>query len=274
MQRRFEWTLASLGGYRFYQSRYLSAGGFLVRHERVEVDQLPKGLNGFRIAHLSDLHAGAFMREGDLRHVVACVNELDVDIVALTGDYVTHESKEIHRLASDLGALQPRRGCYAVLGNHDYYGQGQDEVAALFESIDIDVLRNRGARIDTGDGALHLSGIEDLSEGQRIDPQAARASLRADDVEVFLCHNPAKAHRIAEIGCALVLCGHTHGEQIVVPKSIPRPFPRHPGERLEFGSTTAIISRGLGAVGLPMRFRAPAEVVIVTLGETGSSLEV
>ena len=271
MQSRFEWTVATIGGYRFYQSRYLSAGGFLVRHEHVEVEALPPGLHGYRIAHLSDIHAGAFVRAGDLRHIVASINELEVDTIALTGDYVTHHSRDIHRLAPDLAALESRSGCIAVLGNHDYYGQGQEEVVGLFESLGIDVLRNRGARIDTGQGALHFSGLEDLAEGHRVDPRAARSTMQADDVEVFLCHNPAKMHRIAEIGCPLVLCGHTHGGQVSI-APLPRPGPQHPGERLEFGATTTIINRGVGAVGIPFRFRAPAEVVIVTLVEKGTIL--
>lgn len=264
LQDRMEWTLASMGGYRFYQSRYLREGGFLVRHEQVQVRSLPEGLNGFQIAHLSDLHAGAFLREGDLRHIVACINDLGVDMVALTGDYVTHRPSDIHRLAPDLSELEPRFGCVAVLGNHDYYGRGQEEVAGLFESLGIDVLRNRGVRVDSGQGVVHFSGIEDLEEGHRIDPHAARSTLLDEDVEVFLCHNPAKIWRLAEIGCPLVLCGHTHGGQISI-GPIPRPGPQHPGERLELGPTTTIINRGVGAVGLPLRFRAPAEVVIVTL---------
>jgi len=257
-----------LGGRRFYRARHLAPGRFLLRRERVEVPDLPAGLEGLRIAQLSDLHAGRFVREGDLAAVVDAVEAEAVDLVVLTGDYITHRAEDAFRLVGDLARLRPRLGSFAVFGNHDYRGRREAEIARRFAEAGVRFLRNEGARLERGGDCLYLSGVEDLEEGKRVDPRAARAGLEPGDVEVLLCHNPKGAELLAREGCVLVLSGHTHGGQIRLP--LPRFLrhqigPPHPGERLRHGPTTSIISRGLGVVALPLRFRAPTEVVLVTL---------
>jgi predicted MPP superfamily phosphohydrolase len=259
-----EKLLARLGGRRFYRHHFLRAGRFHERHEDVPVQNLPAGLDGLRIAHLSDLHAGAFLGPGDLGDVVQRVNQLEVDLVALTGDYITHHVSDAFQLSGDLSALRSRWGTFAVFGNHDYRERREGEIVGRLAECGVRFLRNEGLRLDTGDGVLYISGVEDLEEARRIDPRAARADLQAGDVEVLLCHHPAGARSLAREGCAVVLSGHTHGGQINLP-GIPQLGPRHPGNRLQHGSTTCIVSRGLGVVAIPLRFRAPAELVIVTL---------
>lgn len=259
-----EKTLAALGGRRFYIWRFLRAGRFHERHEAIVVDGLPAGLEGVRIAHLSDLHAGAFLGEGDLAPMVARVNELDVHLVALTGDYITHHVSDAFLLASDLAELRSRWGSFAVFGNHDYRERREHEIVERFAESGVRFLRNASERIDTGDGVLYLSGVEDLEEAKHIDPVAARSQMQAGDVEVMLCHHPSGAQSLAHEGCAVVLSGHTHGGQINLPL-VPQLGPRHPGNRVQHGSTVCVVSRGVGVVAVPLRFRAPAELVVVTL---------
>jgi len=92
----------------------------------------------------------------------------------------------------------------------------------------------------------------------------ARRGLGKDDVEVVLCHNPLGARGIARPQCALILSGHTHGGQIDWPW-LRGLGPDHPGARIEVGSTTLIVNRGLGVVGVPFRAGAPAEWVRIEL---------
>jgi uncharacterized protein len=262
-----------LGGRRFYRSRNLLPGRFLIRHECIEVDDLPKGLEGFRIAHLSDLHAGRFIREGDLSAVVEAINQEGVDLHVLTGDYITHDVADAFQLTEDLGRLRSRHGGYAVLGNHDYRGRQEGRIVERFGEVGVHFLRNGAVRIERGDGTLALTGVEDLEEGKVIDVDGARAQLEEGDVEVLLCHNPRGGKLLARRGCAAVLSGHTHGGQIVLPglrRLVGSSAPRHPGERVQCGPTTLIVNRGLGVVAVPFRYKAPAEVVIVTLSRGGA----
>jgi uncharacterized protein len=97
-----------------------------------------------------------------------------------------------------------------------------------------------------------------------IDVAAARAGVRPGDVELVLCHNPAGAQRLARHGCAAVLSGHTHGHQVDLPL-IRRAAPRHPGDRVQRAGTACITSRGLGALGVPLRVRARPELVLLEL---------
>ena len=105
-----------------------------------------------------------------------------------------------------------------------------------------------------------------------IDQQASRIAntletldVRPGDVELLLCHNPDGAPGLARPGCAAILSGHTHGHQINLPL-VRRAAPPHPGDRVERGATACITSTGVGAIGVPIRLRAPAEVVLLELG--------
>lgn len=267
--RAVERASCLLGGRAWYRARHLSPGRFVLRHERVSVAGLPDGLVGLRIAQLSDLHGGGFLGAGDLRAVVDAVNALRPDVVALTGDYITHAIEDAFPLVEDLGRLRARHGVWAVFGNHDYKARREGELVARLAAHGVRFLRNECARIEVDGGAagrawLALTGLEDLEEGKRVDPAAARAGLRPGDVEICLCHNPAGARWLARAGCAAILAGHTHGTQIDWP--ILRTLgPKHPGVRLQLGPTTLLVSRGLGVVGLPLRVGAPAEVVVASL---------
>lgn len=259
-----EVACATLGGRALYRRRHLSRAGLHVRRERVLVPDLPAGLEGLRIAQLSDLHAGRFLGRGDLREVVEVVNEARPDVVALTGDYISHHWSDALRCVDDLARLEARLACVAVFGNHDYRDRAEARIEEAFAAAGVRFLRNAGERHDTGEGVLALTGLEDLEESRHIDLAAARRDLRPGDVEVLLCHNPSAAPSLAREGCAVVLSGHTHGTQIDLP-GLRRFGPPHPGLRLELGPTTAIVSRGLGVVALPLRVHSPAEVVLVEL---------
>lgn len=253
-----------LGGRARYPRAHLARGRFLLREERIGVPDLPRGLEGFTIAQLSDLHAGAFLGRGGLSEVVEEVNRLGPDLVAITGDLISSHWTQALPILDDLAGLRSTCGTLAVFGNHDYRDRSEHRIVEAFRERGIRFLRNECARFDTGDGTLAAVGVEDLEEARVLDLEAARAGLREGDVEVVLCHNPAGGPALARPGCAAVLAGHTHGHQIDLPV-LRRAGPPHPGLRVELGPTALVISRGLGVVGLPLRVGAPAEVVVVRL---------
>ncbi len=256
------------GGRLWYRKRYLARDRIVLRQERIEVRGLPSGLDGLRIAHLSDLHAGRFLRAGDLAGVVEAVNAQEPDVIALTGDYISHHWSDVLPLVADLGRLRSRLGTFAVFGNHDYRDRQEQRIVDAFAEAGVRFLRNSSVRLTCGEGVLALTGLEDLEESKCIDLAAARAGLEPGDVEVLLCHNPQAAQSLARTSCAAVLSGHTHGTQIDLPW-LRRLGPAHPGLRIEYGPTTSIVSRGIGVVALPLRIGSPAEVVIVELAAGG-----
>jgi predicted MPP superfamily phosphohydrolase len=263
--RAFERAASWCAGRRFYKRFALAPGRFVLRDERIAVADLPPALEGFTIAHLSDLHGGAFMAAGDLEHVVTAVNARRPDLVVFTGDFITHAWSDALPLVEDCARLAvAQHGVYAVFGNHDYRGRAEGRIAEAYSQRGIRFLRDECVRIAVGDATLALAGLEDLEEARAVDVARARRDVQEGDVEVVLCHNPASARLLARRGCVAILAGHTHGMQMDLPY-LRTLGPKHPGLRIEIGATAVIVSRGLGVVGFPLRVFAPAEVVMVTL---------
>lgn len=262
--RALERGASGLGGRAAYRRRHLRHGTFEVRREELCDPGLPIDLDGLCCVQLSDLHAGPFLRAGDLRDVVAAANAEDPDLVFVTGDLITHDWHDARELQDDLSKLRARLGVLAVFGNHDYRGRMEGEIARLLEDAGVRVLRNTCARFARGAACVAVVGLEDLEEARQVDLAAARADLRPGDVELALCHHPAGGPALARSGCLAVFSGHTHGGQLDLP-GLRGPGPAHPGLRVELGPTTLFVHRGLGTIGLPLRIQAPTELLCVRL---------
>lgn len=265
--RGVEATCRGLGGRRFYRGVHLAR--LRARDQRVEVAGLPPALEGLTVAHVSDLHAGPYLGRGDLAPVTGLLRLRRPDLVALTGDLCVHAVDEALEVLDEIGSWRSPLGTHVVFGNHDYEDRREGELAERLEALGATVLRNAAVRHRVGDATLAVSGVEDLEEGRVVDPDRARASLRFGDVEVMLCHNPSGAPALARAGCAAILSGHSHGGQVDLPL-LRRLGPPHPGLVVPLGPTTLVVSRGIGALGIPLRARAPAEVVFVRLARAGA----
>jgi predicted MPP superfamily phosphohydrolase len=256
--RGVERVAKALGGRRFYRATQLSPPR--VREERIDVGGLPVELDGLSIVHLSDVHAGPFLGRGDLARTVERANALAPDLAVFTGDLITHDAEEAWWILDDLAALRAPLGVYGVFGNHDYHGRREREIRAAYSARGVAFLCDEARALR--DGALWLIGLEDLEE-KKADVDAF-AALPGRAFVVALCHNPRGAPACFERGASLVLSGHTHGGQINLPL-VRRFAPRHPGDRIDGPRGTLIVSRGLGALGLPVRVRARAELVRIVL---------
>lgn len=253
-----------LGGHALYRRRHLRRGAFLVRRVELRVPGLPRALEGLCCVQLSDLHAGPFLRRGDLRDVVDAVQAEAPDLLFLTGDLITHDWRDAEELVDDLGRLRPRLGSLAVFGNHDYRGRKEGEIARLLASAGVRVLRNEAARFPVADAVVAVVGLEDLEESKAVDLAQARRGLEPGDVELVLCHHPAGGPALARAGCVAVFSGHTHGGQLDLPL-LGALGPAHPGSSVDLGTTRLLVNRGLGTIGSPLRFRAPTEILVVRL---------
>lgn len=261
----FQLMTRALGGRRFYRWRHLSPGGFRVRHERVALPPEMSEWAGFRIVQFSDLHAGPFLGAGDLAHVVDASNALEPDLVAITGDLLSEVPEEAFELIGDLSRLRARDGVWGVFGNHDYRQRREGEIAARYAAeAGVRFLRDEHVLLERGGQALALVGLEDLEEARVSDYGRAVEGLDPATRRIVLCHHPAAGAALAGPDVLAVLSGHTHGHQIDLPL-VRRLAPPHPGDRRDLGSTVALTSRGLGALGVPLRLRSPAELVLLEL---------
>src|SRR5438046_1129072 len=130
-------------------ARVALAEPFMIAVERQEIylRRLPASLNGFRIVHLSDLHYGPMVEPRHLERAIAIANDLNPDLIALTGDYISQERAYAAPCAEIVGRLKARHGVYAILGNHDHWTDAK-LIADLFRAEGVSMLINEGTRID------------------------------------------------------------------------------------------------------------------------------
>jgi predicted MPP superfamily phosphohydrolase len=240
-----------------------------VERREIVLRRLPRALDGLRIVQLSDIHNGAFTAPGSIERAVEIANNLKPDIIALTGDYVSHEREYAVPCAEILGRLKARCGVFAILGNHDHWTDAK-LITDLFRAEGITVLVNEGMRFEhpeSAGAAFWLAGVDDTMVGLE-DLPLALAGSRADEMKLLLAHNPIILRRAARAGVDLVLSGHTHGGQVTW-RSEASPSGR-PRRRLlrglgRQGATQIYVSRGLGTVVLPVRYGCLPEVSLLEL---------
>jgi len=222
----------------------------------------PEAFRGLRIVHLSDIHHGLFLPLQAVRDAVELANRLEPDLVVLTGDFVTFSPVYIAPVAEALATLRARIGVYAVLGNHDFR-VGPAQMARALRAACIEVLRNAHTALHRAGETLWVAGVDDL--GYRADLPRALRGIPLGAPAILLSHNPAIIHKAARSGVSLVLSGHTHGGQVNLPV-VGNIYGRS-REQMRFkagwdrlGRTQIYVSRGIGTVVLPLRYRCPAEI--------------
>jgi predicted MPP superfamily phosphohydrolase len=236
----------------------------------IRLPKLPKALDGFTIVQLSDLHVGTFIGERELDMGLSLLDEIRVDLVAITGDIVDSDPHYVRLAAQKLGALKARHGVVCVPGNHDYY-TGETAVLSGMRRAGIDVMVNRGKIIAPGDGGgFALLGVDDLSArrmtpGTGPDLKLARSMVPPDRATVLLAHQPRFAAYAAQAGIDLQLSGHTHGGQINPGFRFVDLFYRYVEGRYDIGATQLYVNRGFGTAGPPTRVGAPPEITKIVL---------
>lgn len=249
-------------------ARTALAEPYLLTVERQEVylRRLPRALDGLRIVQLSDIHHSPFTGSAQVERAIDMANSLAPDIIALTGDYISHEREYAAPCAEMLGRLRARWGVYAVLGNHDHWTDAA-LITDLFRAEGIHVLVNEGMRFEQKGGSFWLAGVDDTMVGLE-DLPLALAGSTATEMKLLLAHNPVILRRAARAGVDLVLSGHTHGGQIAWRSergASGRPRRRILKGLARRGETQIYVTRGLGTVVLPVRYGCPPEVSLLRL---------
>jgi uncharacterized protein len=271
----FRLAAGSAAGLVFYASE-------ISRHEvevidvTIKVPRLPHAFAGMKVVQISDFHFQEYTEAWFLEAVVRKVNAVAPELVLLTGDFVSSNPMPQHiniKLAYHCAEILSRIECplrYAILGNHDAL-VGARAVTDALTTHGIPVLANRSVPIERQGQRIWLAGVQDVLI-QRPDLSTALPEGMRQDREptILLAHEPDFADYAMGRQVDLMLSGHTHGGQILLPFLPPLMLPDmgtkyvHGLFRLGDGMQL-YVNRGIGAVNLPFRFRCPPEITAITL---------
>jgi predicted MPP superfamily phosphohydrolase len=244
----------------------LLARRFSVAEISLSPSRWPRDLPPLRVLLLSDIHTGIFLRPEVLSDLLTSLVMLKPDLIAVAGDVVTGRSSDLDRFLDALHVLaQAPLGAWYCLGNHDYFGGDAEEVRRKLKSIGIETLRNESVSVLHGNGHFVLGGIDDLILGT---PDWPELLSQHGPPHLLLAHHPDFFYAAAAHGVPLTLSGHTHGGQIRLPGRPP--IVRHSRFLLDEGAyayrgSLLVVSRGLGSVGLPWRYGADPEAILLEI---------
>jgi predicted MPP superfamily phosphohydrolase len=191
------------------------------------------------------------------------------DVIVLTGDYVTRSTKFMRSGAAALAKLSAPLGVIAVLGNHDYWTDPDVVGHLLRDTAGARVLKNETEVLERSGEYLAIAGLDDpVTRNDDLD--RTLAAVPPSCPVVLLAHTPDIAPKAAERGVDLVLAGHTHGGQVVLPWIGPPIVNSKHGKRLASGlaqvkGTKVYTNRGVGMAIVPIRINCPPEVALITL---------
>ena len=228
-----------------------------------------------KIAHISDLHIGTNLTTQELETYVQRVNELQPDLILLTGDILDANPAYIPDFFPYLNALHARYGVFACLGNHDRYAGTHAVAAGLADYTHITLLRDQVVHLAIAGTTLHLIGLDDRGKdwARGLDADTTLTRLGADlpghEPTILLSHRPDIFPAAASLGIDLTLSGHTHGGQFALPfqsrqLNLARFITRFPRGQYTLGNCFLYVNRGLGVTGQRVRLFTPREIALLT----------
>ncbi|HEV8263700.1 MAG TPA: metallophosphoesterase [Gemmatimonadales bacterium] len=244
----------------------------LVTRRTLFFPDLPPGLDGLRIAHLSDVHAGIHMERDKMEAIAALTNGLRPDLIVQTGDMIDISPSFIPDYVRAFRDLTAPLGVVTVLGNHDRYTGEEAVIRGVRDAGQVFV--QNGAHVVERNGApLALVGIDDPRNWRADDPQDAdvQTALRrapSSAFRILLAHRPGAFDGAAPRGIPLTLAGHIHGGQIYLPIvgwSAGRLITKYVMGHFRQGASQLYVSRGIGVVGVPIRVFVPPEIALLEL---------
>ena len=249
---------------------WMAKCGRRVRKVDLTFERWPSALEGFRIVHLSDIHAGNTITKNDISDIVDETNALDPDLIVITGDIADGQPKFVAPLLEPMRRFKARHGVFYVTGNHEHMWGGRAWCRAV-AALGITVLDN-AHRVVTANGvSFAVAGATDIygerrEKGWKSDPAAALANIPEEMFRLMLVHQPASVDASFAHGADLVLLGHTHGGQFWPACYIVDMVHKYARGLYRVGNKAAFVSCGTGYWGPPIRLGVPPEIALVTLG--------
>lgn len=233
----------------------------MVTRQTIGVSGLPIALSGLRVGLLTDIHRSRWVSHDDVRHAVSTLMAENPDLIVLGGDYVTlRDPQYVVPCADALAPLSAPNGVFAILGNHD----DDTRMPAALIKNGVEVLNDARTHLTIRSEGIDLAGIRYWT---RRPADIAAVVQGATSPVVLLAHDPRRLTEATSLNIPLVLSGHTHGGQVVLPglgAIAAQKFPVIAGIGKRQG-TAIFVSRGIGTVYVPVRINCPPEVAVLTL---------
>jgi uncharacterized protein len=266
-------ALYALGSVLVVDAVWIEPARLVVNRQELRVPRWPASLSGLRIALLSDLHVGSPHWDlAHLRELVQRTNAEDPDLILLAGDYEINDvwfgaHVEIEPIAVELGKLHAPLGVLAVLGNHDWWNDAPRTRRAL-ESNGVRVLDDAASKIDARGASFCVLGLRDQYYRTKSVAQELDLALPGLPL-IVLAHEPDVFPELDQ-RALLTLAGHTHGGQVDLPLLGRAVVPSRFGTRYAAGKVLEngrmlFVTTGVGTSIIPVRFRVPPEIALLTL---------
>jgi hypothetical protein len=238
----------------------------------LRLPRLPKAFDGLTLAHLSDLHAGPIptpeTSQSMVREAVKAAINLQTEVIVITGDFVRRKGAWENVLEELLKPLNAPLGMFGVRGNHDWWN-GPDLVNEIARRAGIQMLNNSWATLSRNGEVLHIVGLDSAYENHE-NSAHAESGLPETATAFMLAHEPDMADVTAQDArFILQLSGHSHGGQVqlplVKPNWIPKLGRKYPRGHYHVSGLQLYTNRGVGVVGVPVRFNCRPEVTHITV---------
>jgi predicted MPP superfamily phosphohydrolase len=238
------------------------------REVKIKEVNLSTDLDGFKIAQISDLHIGPGISLSKVQETVAKANEMNADIVVLTGDIVDHQEHLFAEEVRQLKNLKSKYGVFYVTGNHEYYW-GAEPIIEGLRRLGIHALVNSNYILQVGKASVAVCGVNDLAAEQFSLPgpdfAKAIAGVEKCDYKILLSHQPKTADVAKNFGFNLQLSGHTHGGQFIPWSLIIGFFQKYTTGLYHVGKMRLYVNRGTGHWGPPDRLGTYSEITELIL---------
>jgi predicted MPP superfamily phosphohydrolase len=247
---------------------YFEALNIRIEKVTVKTSKIPKGISGFKIVQISDVHLGLIIREERLKRILREVKKVNPDILISTGDLVDGQINRLEGLADLLKEINPRYGKFAITGNHEFYA-GLAQALDFTKNAGFSILRGEGVNVS---GLINIAGFDD-PQGKTyglykdISEKELLSGLSPQKFTLLLKHRPVIDKDALGL-FDLQLSGHAHKGQIFPFSLITRLYYRHTahaGHLRLMDNSYLYVSRGAGTWGPPIRFLSPPEVTLIEL---------
>ncbi|MCK5475680.1 MAG: metallophosphoesterase [Candidatus Pacebacteria bacterium] len=238
----------------------------------VKIENLPESFDNIKIVHLTDFHSDDFGKRE--KRVLKILENIDPDLIFITGDFIDHSSEDIKSCEKFWSELSGRyQGkVFGVLGNHEHWigSPDIDAISKMLENNGISILNNENQKIFQGDEFIYLLGVDD-PDSKKDDLPKAMIGTEENISKILLAHSPDIIDNLQGEKVDLILAGHTHGGQIVIPFIRPFWVPtknqgKYASGLFKVNNINLYVNRGIGlSPCLPIRFNCPPEVTVIEL---------
>lgn len=238
----------------------------------ITLSELPEAFEGWRIAHISDLHNAEL--GDDNSRLIARLEKAAPDIIVITGDLVDCHNTDIELSARFAAAAAEIAPCYYATGNHEATLEDAEyiKLEKALSGCGVTVLHDEAVSIEKDGQSIQVIGIDDPEFGDRTDRAEALQKLASDDLfTLLLTHRPELFEKYCAAGIDLAFSGHAHGGQFRIPfvGGLYAPgqglLPEYDAGLFASGETQMLLSRGIGNSLIPLRFNNRPELIVAVL---------